>query len=186
MPARDPIALLLAAAVAAVVALAARSARATPTSPDGFHRTGSAVQTANHWPFTMDVFAIWHECRDVPATRSRQALVELDADKRFTLRMLRDVDADRLRAGLRDGYHRNGYTDDGRIDRFLSALTGTLPSGKVVWIVYDAPRKTTRLVVDGGATATMDGVAFMEATWSIWLGRSKPSELGDALVRDLP
>jgi hypothetical protein len=183
MISRFGFALLLAATVA--LSLASRFAVAAQPGPDGYYRTGSGVQTANHWPITLEVFAIWHECRQLPPTKTRQAVIDLDADKRFTLRMLRDVDADKLRGGLQEGYRRNGYADEARIARFLSALTGTLPNGKALWITYDPSAKQTRLVVDGGGAATVDGVDFMKATWSIWLGKSKPSDLGDALIREL-
>jgi hypothetical protein len=175
------------ALLAVVVGLvfAPRIAAAIDRGPDGYYRTGAATQTANHWPFTMDVFAIWHDVRQPPATKSRQAMIDLDADKRFTMRMLRDLDGDKLRAGLRDGYHRNGFTDDAAIDRFLAALPPRLSNGAALWIVYDAAAGQTRLVVDGGQSSSISGAAFMRATWSIWFGRSKPADIGDALMRNL-
>jgi hypothetical protein len=175
---------LLLAATVVLVSLAS-DASAAQRSADGYYRTGSAIQTANHWPFTMDVLAIGHDVKQLPPAKTRQAMIELDADKRFAMKVLRDLDADKLRAGLRDGYHRNGYTDDSVIGRFLSALQGTLANNRAMWIVYDAGAKQTRLVVDGGATTSVDGVAFMKATWSIWFGKAKPSGIGDALIKDL-
>jgi hypothetical protein len=170
---------------AAAVALVASVALAEPRGADGYHRTGTAIQTANHWPFTIDVFAIWHEARELPRARSRQAMIDLDADKRFAMRMMRDLDGDKLRGGLRDGYRRNGFADDAVIAGFLSAIPSTLPNGKTLFITYDASAKQTRLLVDGGASASVDGVAFMKATWSIWFGNSKPQDIGDALLKDL-
>jgi hypothetical protein len=181
MPMKNLVLVIALALDVAAIALLPFDARASPTA-DGWVRTGEAVQTANHWPFTMDVFAIWHEVKELPATRSRQSMIDLLGDKRFALRMLRDVDADRLRAGLREGYRRNGFDDGARIDRLLAPLSGTLPKDRVVWIAYDGPAARTRLVVEGGATATVDGVDFMRATWSIWFGKSKPADLGDALA----
>jgi hypothetical protein len=173
--------------VAAIVALVSMSsyAQAAQRGADGYYRTGSAIQTANHWPFTMDVFAIWHDTKQLPSAKTRQAMIDLDADKRFTMRMLRELDADKLRGGLREGYHRNGYNDDAAIERFLSPLLGTLPNGKAMWILYDPGSKQTRLLVDGGASASVEGVAFMKATWSIWFGKSKPSNIGDELIKEL-
>jgi len=167
------------------VAVLTRDARASSPSPDGYYRTGEAIQTANHWPFTIEVFAIWHDTKQLPAVKTRQAMIDLDVDKRFSLRMMRDVDADKLWGGLRDGFRRNGYDDSVRIDRFLSALSGTLPKGKAVWITYDSQAKVTHIVVDGGASATIDGVPFMKAAWSLWFGKSKPSDMGDALLSQL-
>jgi hypothetical protein len=175
---------LLLTATVAVVAMSS-DAWAAQRGADGYYRTGSAIQTANHWPFTMDVFAIRHDVKQLPAVRTRQAMIDLDVDKRFSMKMLRELDADKLRGGLRDGYHRNAYTDDAVIGRFLSALTGALANGRAMWIVYDAGAKQTRLVVEGGATTSVDGITFMKATWSIWFGKSKPSDIGDALIKDL-
>ena len=99
--------------------------------------------------------------------------------------MRRDVNADMLRNGLREGYRRNGYEDSDRIDRFLAALTGTLPKGGVMWIVYDSREKKTRLIVADGSTTVIEGSEFMRATWSIWFRKSKPADLGDALIGNL-
>jgi hypothetical protein len=167
------------------VVAAAPQALAAPPGPDGFVRTGEGVQTASHWPFTVDVFVIAHEIKTVPDVKTRQAMIELDVDKRFSLRMLRDLDAAKLRSGLRDGYRRNGYSDGERMDRLFAGVPDGLPKGKRMSIGYDAAAKETRLVVDGAATATVDGVAFMKATWSIWFGKSKPATLGDELVKEL-
>jgi hypothetical protein len=43
----------------------------------------------------------------------------------------------------------------------------------------------TRIVVDGGASAPIEGVPFMKAAWSLWFGKSKPSDIGDALLSQL-
>jgi hypothetical protein len=174
----------LVAVVATLLTLSSK-APAAQRAADGYYRTGSAVQTASHWPFTIDVFAIWHDTRQLPSTSTRQALIDLDADKRFTMEMMRDLDADKLRDGLRAGFHRNGYADDAVIDRFLAPLTGTLAKGKAMWIFYDATEKRTRLLVDANASSSIEGVEFMRATWSIWFGNSKPSDIGDALIKDL-
>jgi hypothetical protein len=64
-------------------------------------------------------------------------------------------------------------------------LSGTLPKGKALWITYDAQAKVTRIVVDGGASAPIEGVPFMKAAWSLWFGKSKPSDIGDALLSQL-
>jgi hypothetical protein len=168
-----------------MVVLASSVALAAQRNADGYYRTGAAIQTANHWPFTMNVLSIWHETKELPSPKSRQAMIELDADKRFAMRTLRDLEGDKLRGGLREGYHRNGFTDDAVIASFLSALPSTLPSGKSMWITYDATAKQTRLLVDGGSSSAVAGVAFMKGTWSLWFGKAKPDDIGDALLKDL-
>ncbi len=176
--------LLPLAAVVASLLTISPAVRAAQRGADGYYRTGSAVQTASHWPFTMEVFTIWHHTRRLPSANTRRAIIDLDADKRFTLQMMRDLDADKLRGGLREGFHRNGYKDDAVIARFLAPLSGTLAKGKTIWIFYDAATKRTRLVVDANASS-IEGVELMRAVWSIWFGNSKPSDLGDALIKEL-
>jgi hypothetical protein len=169
----------------ALFAALAPAAGAAVRGPDGFYRTGSAIQTANHWPFTIQVFAIWHETRELPPSKDRRAMIDLDTDKRFSLRMLRELDAERLRGGLREGLCRNGFTDDAIVGRFLAPLQGTLANGRAIWIEYDANAKRTRLVVDGGGSSSVDGAEFMRATWSVWFGKSSPSGLGDELLGEM-
>ena len=164
--------------------LVSTPAHGAPPGPDGFVRTGQGIQTASHWPFTIEVFTIAHDIKALPEQKTRQAMIDADVDKRFSLRMLREVEAAKLRAGLRDGYKRNGYADNERIDRFLAGFSDA-PKGKAMSIVYDAGAKETRLIVDGAVTTTVDGSAFMKATWSIWFGKSKPVSLGDELIKEL-
>jgi hypothetical protein len=173
------------AAAATVLLTISPMAPAAQRAADGYYRTGSAVQTANHWPFTIELFTIWHDTMQLPPANTRRAIIDLDADKRFTLQMMRDLDADKLRTGLREAFHRNGYADDATIDRFLAPLSGTLANGKLMWIYYDATEKRTRLLVDANALSSIEGFDFMRATWSIWFGNSKPSDIGDALIKDL-
>jgi len=162
-----------------------RAGLALTPGPDGFHHTGDAVQTASHWPFKVDLFAIGHDMKQLPGEKSRKAVVELATDKRFTLRMLRAVAVERLKKGLRAGYERNGFKDAARIEALLGALTGEeLAKGAVVTIAFDREAKRTTLSAPGGS-ATVEGADFMRATWGIWIGKSDPADMGDRLIADL-
>jgi len=41
------------------------------------------------------------------------------------------------------------------------------------------------VTVQGGGTATIPGVDFMKAVWSIWFGKIDQPALGDALIRNI-
>jgi len=167
-------------------ALALTPAFAAVQGKDGFYHTGDGIQTAAHWPFTMELFTVAHDTKDIPAVKTRQAMIELDADKRLTLRMLRDVSVSHLKTGLEDRYRLNGYCDADEIHRFLAGLQGlSVPTGSSIVITYDANSKTTTLAAPSGSVTSVQGVKFMEATWSIWFGVSKPASLGDQLIAKL-
>lgn len=148
-----------------------------------YQRTGQAVQIGNHWPFRIEICSITHEVKRLPAVKSSQAVIDLEADKRLTLEMLRDIDMERFTFMLRAGYRRNGYDDVKRVTALLQALSGKeLKKGDVVTIRYDPATKVTRLAVKGGETSSVEGVDFMRATWSLWFGKTSPSDMGEQLA----
>ena len=63
--------------------------------------TGDAVRTKSVGPFTAKVYAIRHDMKERPATKSKQAVIDADVDKKFTWRMLRDVDSEDPEGALR-------------------------------------------------------------------------------------
>lgn len=152
---------------------AGRAAVAVPV-PDGYFRTGEAEPHEG-------LIRVVHDVERLPADPSRQALLDVDVDKRLTLIALSDVDADTMREGLRERFARRGFGDRERVDRFLAALTGRIARGQSVIISYDAAAKITRLAVEGRTATTGEGLDFMRATWSLWFGESVPSSLADSL-----
>jgi hypothetical protein len=68
----------------------------------------------------------------------------------------------------------------------MSAFSGELKEGAKVNIVYDADKKSTTVSVGGGGSATVAGVDFMKAVWSIWLGKIDQPKMGDQLISKLP
>jgi len=137
-------------------------------------------------PFTAKVYAISHFMRDLPAQRSKQAVIAMDTDKAFSWRLLRDLEAKQIRDALSEAFAKNGYTDRAKIGTFLGAFTKPITEGKNVTITYATAAKTTTLAVQGDGTATVPGFDFMQATWSIWFGNIDQPELGDALIRRIP
>ncbi len=172
--------------IACSVALAAGLVRPTlaaaGAAPDGYHHTGDAVLKANHWPFTIELFAVAHDMKDLPAEKSRQAVIALDTDKRLTLRFLRDMDPDRITQWLENEYARGGFRDAERIRAVVGAFgAARLAKDEQAVIQYDAATQVTTVTVGSGAAVPVKGVDFMRATWAVWFGRS----LGDSLVARL-
>ncbi|HYD40894.1 MAG TPA: hypothetical protein VEB43_08685 [Anaeromyxobacter sp.] len=154
---------------------------AAAPDPGAYVRTGDAILKANHWPFTVELLSVRHDMRDLPAERSRRAVVELDGDKRLTLHTLRELPTERLTSWLRDGLEAAGYRDDERIRAFLSGFPeGNLRKDEEVVIQYDAAAQLTTVTSDRGAPVRVDGVSFMRAIWTVWFGK-----LGDGLVSRL-
>jgi hypothetical protein len=161
-----------------------RGPRSRPTSPpspgpDGYYRTGQAEPHKG-------VVRVDHAVKVLPAERRRQSLVELDVDKRLTIHALSEIDADNMRKVLRERYAKRGFADIARVERFLAGLTGKIPPNHSVVISYDAGSKVTQLAAAGRGATSADGVDFMKATWSLWLGESVPSSLADSLMSNLP
>ncbi|WP_437674899.1 chalcone isomerase family protein [Sorangium sp. So ce131] len=147
--------------------------------------TGSSVRVRAVGPITVEVYRISHYMEQLPATKSKQAVVDMDTQKRFVLTMLRDVDRESIVKALRDAYAANGYVDEAKVGRFMAAFKGDLAKGTEVTITYDPAAKTTTITA-GGASATVGGVDFMKATWRIWFGKIDQPRLGDELIAKLP
>ncbi|MGK3998971.1 chalcone isomerase family protein [Sorangium sp. So ce1024] len=153
--------------------------------PD-FTQTGTGVRVNRVGRVDIEVYRISHYMDELPATRSRQAVIDMDTGKKFVLTMLRDVDRATIIKTLRDAYALNDYTDTAKIGRFVAALDSDLKAGSEITIEYDPRSKTTTVTVPGGRTATVGGLDFMRATWSIWFGKIDQPKLGDELIARLP
>ena len=160
------------------------SAWALEPNKEGWYHTGDGVRVKKKI-FNFDVYAIGHDMKCVPAAKSKAAVIESDCDKRLTWKMLRDVDADAIRNALTEAYALNGYKDAAKIAPFVAALNKELKEKTFVTISYNAANKTTSISVQGGGSATVPGVDFMRATWSIWFGRIDQPALGDSLIKNL-
>lgn len=151
----------------------------------GWVETGHAVVEKDVALLSVDAYRISHFVRRVPEDRSRPAMIALDADKRFVLQMLRDVDRDDLADAIREAYARNGYADEAKIERCLAAFGRDLHEGEVIVIDYRAETKTTSIRIAFGPATEIEGEDFMRGTWSIWFGRIDPESIGDDLVSRL-
>jgi hypothetical protein len=178
------LALGLVAVVALTFAAYAPEAWALDRDPDGWFHTGEGVRVKKV-VFNFDVYKISHRTKDLPETKSRQAMIDLDTDKRFDWLMLRDVEHEKIQNALKEAFAMNGYTDASKIGPYVAAYSGDLKKGQKVSIVYSAAAKTVTITVDGGGTATIAGLDFMKAVWSIWFGKIDQSSLGDSLIKNL-
>jgi len=166
-------------AVVVSLALVGGPLSAAGTDAGAYKPTGDAVLKANHWPFTVELLSVRHEMRDLPAERSRRAVIEFDGDKRLTVHALRAIDAKRLTSWLRDGYDDARYRDEARIQEILGAFSNALQKDEEAVIQYDAASRTTTVTVGRRAPVQVTGAEFMRATWAVWF------EVGDGLVARL-
>jgi chalcone isomerase-like protein len=167
-------------ALVAVIALGA-PAVAAERDADGYFRTGDAIRVKKVAFIKIKVYAIEHAMKELPAQKSKQAIIDAKVDKRFTWKMLRNVDAEKMRHALREAYELNGYGDKTKIEAFVRALAADLKEGESEVIRYDATRDVTTMSGPGGS-ASVSGSDFMRATWSVWLGKIDQPGLGDSLI----
>jgi hypothetical protein len=177
------VALGLFLALAALV-LSAPDARALDRGADGWFHTGDGVRVKKV-VFNFDVYAIGHDMKDLPPAKTKQAVIDMDTDKRFTWRMLRDVEHEKIQTALTEAFGMNGYSDQSKIGPFVGAFSGDFTKGQTVSIVYSSAAKTVTATVQGGGTATVSGADFMKAVWSIWFAKIDQPSLGDALIKNL-
>jgi hypothetical protein len=173
--------LLLVAAMLATVSTVS-FASALDAGKDGWYATGDGIRYKKIAFVSVKVYAISHAAKQLPPAKSKQAMIDLDADKRFVWRMLRDVDVEKIQNAMREAYGLNGYGDGGKIGQMVGTFTHDLKEGTQVTISYDSTAKSTTIRVGGDGSATVPGVDFMKATWSIWFGKIDQPDLGDALI----
>jgi len=172
------------AAVAAIF-LALTALTTSLALADDWTLTGSAVRVKTVAFIDVKVYAISHYMKQLPPSKSKQAVIEMDTSKKFVWTMKRDVDNEKIQTALKDAFAMNGYGDAGNIATFTGAFKGELKEKGQVSIVYDADKKETS-VSTGSGSATVGGVDFMKAVWSIWLGKIDQPNLGDQLISKLP
>lgn len=154
---------------------------------DGWVFTGDAVRTKSIGPFTAKVYSIRHDMKERPAAKSKQAVIDADVDKKFTWKMLRDVDSSKIQKALREAFAMNGYGDAGKINTFVGAFNkDEVKENSLVVISYTAANKNVSVWVQNGTTATVPGDAeFMKAVWRIWFGKIDQPSMGDQLISRL-
>jgi len=169
----------LIAAVATTVALSGSAIAAD------WIATGSGIRVKTIVIVDVNVYSISHSMQQAPAEKSKRAVIDMDVNKKFDCKMLRDLDGEKLKTALKEAYAKNGYTDEAKIGKVLGAFTGDLKEGQRFSIKYDAEKKTTTFNVDGQGSVSVEGADFMKGTWSIWFGKIDQPKLGDQLMSKL-
>lgn len=153
---------------------------------DGWIHTGDAVRVKSVAFITVNVYAIRHDMKDKPATKSKQAVIDADVDKKFTCQMLRGVTQSQIQGALREAFKLNGYTDTAKIEQFVGAFNQPEVKDKGTWVVsYNAANKSVSLWVKDAGSSTVAGQDFMKAVWSIWFGKIDQKSMGDQLLSKL-
>ncbi|HEY1959144.1 MAG TPA: chalcone isomerase family protein [Polyangiaceae bacterium] len=173
-------------AISALLATVAVAPSALALQPDGagWYHTGDAVRQKTVVFITANVYQIGHDMKCV-VPHSKQAVIDADCDKKFTWRMMRDVGSGKIVDAMKEAYDKNGYHDGGKINQALGAFNAEFKNGATVTISYNAANKTTTFWEQGGGSATVAGIDFMKATWSVWFGRIDPPSFGDRLIANL-
>ena len=167
----------------ALVALGlfALPASALERGSDGYFHTGDGIRYKKIAFINIKVYSIDHYMKDLPPQKSKQAVIDADVDKRISWKMLRTVEAEKIKNALREAYAKNGYGDAAKISSFVDSITKELKQGDNVTIKYDAATKATTITSPAGS-ATVAGEEFMKATWKIWFGKIDQPDLGDHLI----
>ncbi len=160
------------------------TASAQSRDKDGYFETGQAVRSKKVAFINVKVYDIKSFAKAMPSAKTKEGMITLDAAKKLSWTMLRTVDAERFRKALREGYEKNGYREVANVDKLLAAIQGEVKEGAIVTIAYDPAARRTTLYADG-RQASVDGVAFMKATWSIWFGNIDDASLPERLIQNL-
>lgn len=159
---------------------------AAPTKDKhGYYVTGYATRVKKIVFANFKVYAISHHMKEFPATKSRQAVIDADVDKKIVMKMLRSVEGEKLSSAVVDAFRLNGYTDMGKVNTFLSVVKGEAKEGSYIIIWYDAAKKTTYISY-GGRRSSVAGIDFMKGLWSCWFGKIDQPSVPNGLMSRIP
>lgn len=145
--------------------------------------TGSAVRKKKIGFISVSVYEITHSMKELPKTKSKQAVIDAEVDKKLVWTMKRDVENEKIQNALKEAFELNGYKDAKKIEAFCAAFKAELKEDSKVTIAYDAAKKETTVTVESGSgSAKVEGVEFMKAVWSLWFGKIDQETLGDDLL----
>jgi long-chain acyl-CoA synthetase len=112
-------------------------------------------------------------------TTSDQAALAQTGAAKVTMKMMRDVEAEKLRAAWSEGFANNSPPADmpklkDRIARF-NALFADTEEGDLIEVDLNGAAGAT-VTINGKARGTVEGEDFAKAVLRIWLGPKPPSD----------
>ena len=150
----------------------------------GYYITGTGIRVKEVLLVDVEVYAATHYMKVVPNPPTKSAVIEANVDKAMVLKMLRDVDLDRIVDGIKEGYQRNGWEDMAQVEHLFGILVDDLEEGESFQVMYDADKETTTAISgDRTRKASVRGRDFMRATWSTWFAKIDSPGLGDQLLQ---
>ena len=123
--------------------------------------------------FFIDVYvgALYVKAKSTDA----KALIEADEPKRIVMHFIyNSVPADKMRETYESGFASNGGAAMATQVKTLNGWMEDLTTGDEVVLDY-VPGKGTSVTVKGNAKGTIEGVDFMRALFSVYLGSSPPT-----------
>jgi len=151
---------------------------------DVWVKTGEGVRVKNIAFINVNVYYIVHQVKGKMPAKDPSAIINADQDKLFSLSMMRDIDSQKIVNAIVEAYHKNGYSNDANALALFSVVTGDLKQNDNITLVYSAASKTVSCYFKGKA-ASVGGVDFMKATWSIWFGNIDQPYLTQALMSQM-
>jgi len=150
-----------------------------------FTTTGSGVRVKKIAFVSVKVYSISHAMKEVVKEKNAAAIISAETDKKFVLKMMRDIDSEKIKNAIYEAYANNGNSNKANQEKLFSSVSGDLEEGSVITISYSAASKTVS-VTSGGKTSSVTGSDMMQATWSIWFGKIDQASLTQSLMSQIP
>lgn len=152
---------------------------------EAFTKTGEGVRVKAIAFINVSVYYIVHSMKGPLPAKNPQAIINADQDKTFWLSMMRDIDSAKIVNAIQEAYVRNGYNNAGNGQACFGVITGELKQNDTITIYYSSASKTVTCSYKG-KSASVGGVDFMKATWSIWFGNIDQPALTQQLMANMP
>jgi hypothetical protein len=143
--------------------------------------TGSGIRVKKIAFVSVKVYSITHQMKDLPSSKNASEIISAETDKRFILKMMREVDSEKIVNAIKEAYATNGYSNTANPIKLFSPVTGSLKEGDTITISYNSATKTVSCTYNG-TTSSVSGSDFMQGTWSIWFGKIDQPDLTKSLM----
>lgn len=170
-------ALILLLLVTAVANLRAGTLAGVPL-PDTVQAGSTSLQLNGMGLRTKFMVKVYVAGLYVPQKSSdANAILKADIPKQIVMHFVRDVSKNQLTDGFAESFHNNAPDLENAlkhdIDRLFAAL-GPVKDGDQITFTY-APGKGTSLLLAGKEVLNIEGHAFADLIFSVWLGPKPPN-----------